>query len=280
MSKDQSRTAENPRRSRGPYTDEFIEQTKVIQGKSDKPQELTARQRVRERMRSLPDVLALLHSDAAKPLVQPPQDAKDDLWQAVRHFMTTTRAEGMADFPDAIAAAIRQALVLEPSDPIPASRLHEVSDLIFKRGTVANWHLAHLARLPGLQTLVLAETEVTDAGLAHLTPLSGLRQLMLKRVPVTDKGLALLKVLTSLRVLWLSETKVTNDGLAHLKDLAGLQTLALDGTQVTNEGLAHLKTLTGLRNLSIGDTQVTEAGVADLKKALPHLVVHGERRQD
>ena len=232
----------------------------------------TLREELEERLREAPDILTLLQSEEAKPLVLARQE---DLWVTVRHFMTTTRAEAAVELPDVIAEVIRRQLKLDEGDPIPSSRLAEVKSLNLSGTQVTDAGLAHLKGLAGLQWLSLRGTQVTDAGLAHLKGLAGLQKLSLSDTQVTDAGLAHLKGLAGLQELDLNETRVTDAGLAHLKRLAGLPALYLGGTQVTDAGLAHLKGLGGLRWLSLSRAPVTDAGLTELRKALPKCLIEG-----
>ncbi|MCH8804975.1 MAG: hypothetical protein IH986_02675 [Planctomycetes bacterium] len=177
------------------------------------PKAATLREQLEERLREAPDILSLLASPQARPLMVAGQD---DLWATVRHFVTTTRGDAAVEFPRYLDKLIRKQLKLGEGDPIPSSRLSEV------------------------KTLDLRGTQVTDAGLAHLKGLAGLNWLWLSGTEVTDAGLAHLKGLAGLHVLSLVGTQVTDAGLAHLKGLAGLQWLYLTDTQVTSAGWAEL----------------------------------------
>ena len=190
------------------------------------------------------DLLAALREHGSKWL----QD--EALRIAVNEFAQAQRPDVVSGLPEPISEAIREALGLEPDEPIPANRLSEVTKL------------------------VLHGTQGTDGALAHLKPLTGLTQLYLYGTRVTDAGVAHLKSLTGLNALDLSDTRVTNLGLAHLKSLTGLTQLYLTDTRVTDAGLAHLKSLTGLNTLSLTDTLVTDAGVAELKAAIPGLTIY------
>ena len=74
-----------------------------------------------------------------------------------------------------------------------------------------------LARLPGLQVLVLNGTRVTDTGLAYLGSMMSLQKLYLLGTKVTDTGLKELKELKGLRELNLGDTKVTDAGVKELQ---------------------------------------------------------------
>jgi Leucine-rich repeat (LRR) protein len=66
---------------------------------------------------------------------------------------------------------------------------------------VTDASLAHLAKLPNLQVLVLAQTSITDAGMVHLAQLTNLEELHLAGTKVTDAGLNRLRSLKKLRTL-------------------------------------------------------------------------------
>ena len=225
----------------------------------------TLRERLEERLRAAGDILDLLQTDHAKALVLPAEYKDRDLWETVRHFITTTRADAAVEFPAFLADRIREQLNLGEDDPIPAARLSELKRLELRGTQVTDAGLAHLKALAGLQTLALKGTAVTDAGLAHLKGLVSLQILVLNNTAVTDAGLAHLKGLAGLTGLYLGSTQVTGAGLAHLRGLAGLQELYFTNTQVSDAGLAHLKGLTGLQTLWLDNTQVTDAGLPHLK---------------
>jgi hypothetical protein len=222
---------------------------------------LTVREQLVQRLRQSPDLLGLLQSDAARALVTP---GEPDLWAAVRHFMTTTRADAPVEFPEVIAKAIREVLQLSEDDPISSSRLAEVKSLYLSGMQVTDAGLAHLSGLSSLHILNLDGTQVGDAGLAHLSGLSSLQDLYLNATQVGDAGLAHLSGLASLHVLYLDCTQVGDAGLAQLSRLSSLKSFGLASTQVTDAGLAHLSRLLSLEWLDLTGTQVGDAGLAHL----------------
>ena len=84
---------------------------------------------------------------------------------------------------------------------------------------LSNGELAHVARIPKLYGLSLAECpEIDDVGIAHLAGASKLDQ------------------------LWLSGCgRVTDGSIEHLSRLTSLKSLKLDRTQVTPAGIAELR---------------------------------------
>lgn len=82
---------------------------------------------------------------------------------------------------------------------------------------VTDADLVHLARLPRLRSLHLADSRVTDAGLKHLTSLENLSGLTLDNTQVTDAGLVHLVGLKGLRHLSVYRTQVTAVGVAELQ---------------------------------------------------------------
>lgn len=196
---------------------------------------------------------------------------------AVNEFAQAQRpTDAASTLPDPIRDAVREALGVAPDEPIPASRLCEVTELNLSSTQVTDADLQQLRPLAGLQKVYLGGTQVTDAGLQHLQGLTRLSILTLNRcAQITDAGLQHLKGVTSLGLLRIDGCRqVTDKGLEHLKGLPGLRGLWLDGcTQVTDEGLRHLR---GLPLLQIGldYTDVTDTGVEELKRAIPNLNVH------
>ena len=112
----------------------------------------TPREQLEERLLGVRDILELLRSPHALALVVPKENKDEDLWAAVRHFMTTTRADAAVEFPAFLAKVIRRQLKLAEADPIPASRLSEVKSLNLRGTQVADAMLASLKRLTGLRS--------------------------------------------------------------------------------------------------------------------------------
>jgi hypothetical protein len=85
---------------------------------------------------------------------------------------------------------------------------------------IADADLAHLAGLPRVEIVWLADTAITDDGLPHLSKLPKLKQLTLAGTKVTDKGV---DSLTSLKLerLIIFNTAVTDAKVEELKKKFG-----------------------------------------------------------
>ena len=161
----------------------------------------------------------------------------------------------------------------------------------------------HVAKLPNLRQLELAQTAVTSEGLRALESAPSLQELTLMGPQFDDKTLEILKRLRNLRQLAIHGGSVTDEGLKHLIDYPVLESFVVsaspiprDAPQITDNGLAHvsktkisrlfisraaitdaglkhLETMKTLRSLTLNDTDVTTEGLESLKKALPALRV-------
>ena len=95
-------------------------------------------------------------------------------------------------------------------------------DLFFNGCAFTDKGLAHLSRLPKLESLWLFGDEggsmvITDAGMHHIGNISTLNNLTLIGVPITDAGLATLTKLSNLERLTVRRTAVTEDGLERFR---------------------------------------------------------------
>ena len=132
--------------------------------------------------------------------------------------------------------------------------------------------LKYLGEMKSLKRLWLP-ADVTDKSLAHLQRLPNLESLSIKSQYVTDAGLAHLSQMKNLSVVWLLCPKITDKGLEHLRGLAGLKQISLRSDHVTDKGLKHFKKLSNLSVLALfGNTLITEQGEKWLEKSLPDFV--------
>jgi hypothetical protein len=106
---------------------------------------------------------------------------------------------------------------------------------------VGDRQLAHVAKLPYLEVLVVSSDQVTDAALEHLADLANLRDLHLVNTSITDEGLARLLPRANLEELDLSGTKVTDNVLVQLQDVRTLRVLVCRNTAVTREGMNRFR---------------------------------------
>ena len=134
----------------------------------------------------------------------------------------------------------------------------------YQENKVADQNMAHVAWLPRLKQLNLADARITDAGMANLEYLKDLVHLNLAFTHVTDAGIVFLSKLTRLKSLILTGTGITDQGLIHIAELNGLETLELGRTDVSDIGLIHLRGLTRLKSLNLDKARVTDDGLDEL----------------
>ena len=187
------------------------------------------------------------------------------------------------NFPEAnLAAAVRLALQLGPTDPIPQAdlagltrlsvRLAEISDLTGLEQATGLTHLnlsfnqisdiSALSGLTNLTELYLAGNEISDisalSGLTNLTELSlwinqisdisalsgltNLRELDLGSNKISD--ISALSGLTNLRLLWLEKNEISD--ISALSGLTNLEELWLYDNEISD-----ISALSGLTNLKI-----------------------------
>jgi len=134
--------------------------------------------------------------------------------------------------------------------------------------------LEHLAGIPQLQDLDVAESRVTSVGLRHIATATSLIRLDLRKTSLGD-DLACLSSFQQLEILDLGQTTVTDDGLRYLAALPNLQRLALDGPKITDAGLRHLRGMKSLTLLILTDTQVCKASISPPVSASFGVTEHG-----
>ena len=98
--------------------------------------------------------------------------------------------------------------------------------------------LAKLAALPGLQRLLLTQTQVSNDGLEKLKDFRALNLLSLEGTPITSAGLKHLKDVKTLRTLYLSGSKIDNKAMESLREAKSLKSLRLHRTAVAKDGLS------------------------------------------
>ncbi|MCX5643280.1 MAG: hypothetical protein NTZ17_01140 [Phycisphaerae bacterium] len=130
--------------------------------------------------------------------------------------------------------------------------------------------LEPIARLAGLQMLLLQKTGATDKGLEHLRGLRSLRSLELREDGVGDAGMAVLKELPALEYLDL-ETATTDAGFKHLGRLPSLRWLRVRTGRIRGPGLAELANLPHLERLCLwGVSEISDQHIRYLE-GLSHL---------
>lgn len=155
--------------------------------------------------------------------------------------------------PDDIYALYLPAL---PRDPVkPADRC-----------------MPYIARMTGLRSLNIGQTDVTDKGLRYIKNLKSLEYL--DTPPrMTDRGMAYITELTSLRGLYLGGvgiSQVTDVGMRHISKLTSLKELYIKGERMGDAGLAYLRALPRLEYLCLYGSHFTDRGMVHVK-AMPSL---------
>jgi len=132
--------------------------------------------------------------------------------------------------------------------------------------------MPYIARLTGLRSLNIGQTDVTDKGLRYIKNLKYLEYL--DTPPrMTDRGMAYIAELTSLRGLYLGGSwisQVTNAGMQHISKLTSLKELYLRGERMGDAGLAYLRGLSRLEYLCLYGSHFTDRGLVHVK-AMPSL---------
>jgi Leucine-rich repeat (LRR) protein len=183
--------------------------------------------------------------------------------------------------------------LLQALDLSPFSHVSLISRVLTDRG------LAHLEKIPKLESFTLFSSKITDKGLSKLikkhrslsslwlfyTPLSDNCMSAIAELPdleclcllgnnVSDKGLKRLEGLTNLKLLCLSGTRISDAGLHHLTKMKNLSHLGLDSTAISDAAILPLSNLKSLRSLSIRSTKITPKAEQALRQALPELEIH------
>jgi Leucine-rich repeat (LRR) protein len=162
-------------------------------------------------------------------------------------------------------------------------------------------YLSGILELPRLETLTVGGESFGDDHLARLAKLAPLRSIVLDTTEVSEEALAAFRhrrpdveVLVSHRRAiaaleaagWYIQPPIAfshglgpgaEEALRYLKRVPGLKRLSLFGPRITDATLVHVRVLQDLEVLALNGTQVTEAGLAQLRN-LPRLAsldLHG-----
>jgi hypothetical protein len=127
--------------------------------------------------------------------------------------------------------------------------------------------LRKVAKLPGVKSLLLKETQTTDEGLRQVGRMTELEELYIWEArSVTDAGVAHLAGLRNLRMVHINDSNLTDDSLVLLSSLPRIEELSLEQNHFSDEGLRRLQGRERLKRLYIGmgDSRITDAGLAHL----------------
>lgn len=113
--------------------------------------------------------------------------------------------------------------------------------------------LARVARLPGLRSLLLKESQATDEGMRHIGRMTGLEELFIWDArSVTDAGVGHLAGLKNLKNIHISHSNLTDASLALLSRLPAIESLSLQQNHFSDAGLARLTGKERLRGSTSG----------------------------
>ena len=172
------------------------------------------------------------------------------------------------DFPDSnLAAAVRGALGLGATDPIPQTALAGLTELVADNAGITD--LTGLEHATGLTVLDISFNEISDVG--GLSGLTNLTYLSLRANEIRD--VRALSRLTNLTVLGLAENQISNVG--GLSDLTNLTWLSLADNQLRDvDGLSGL---TNLTYLDLDENQIVDvSGLSGLTN-LTYLDLQGNQ---
>jgi hypothetical protein len=154
------------------------------------------------------------------------------------------------------------------------ARLPGLRSLLLKESQATDEGMRHIGKMAGLEELLIWDAEsVTDGGVAHLAGLKGLKNIHISHSNLTDVSLALLSRLPAIETLSLQQNHFSDEGLARLtgkERLKGLY-IGIGDLRVTDAGLAHLGDFKKLEGVDVQDSQVTARGLEQLVKDLPNL---------
>lgn len=194
-----------------------------------------------------------------------------------------------------------QDIPLPPRGLADLTRLSELYYLSITRGGVTDGDLKHLAKLPELRRIVLADQTMSGSGLVHLkdTPLTllslstiqidddaiinmpaweSLEFLRFDRIPISDAVMLSLCRFQKLSTLQINRVNRQGDGgWKVFPSIPSLEHLSLRGNRaVTDVAVEQIvESLPQLARLEISSTRITDVGLRHLKaaKLLRHLDV-------
>lgn len=145
----------------------------------------------------------------------------------------------------------------------PAGAIQQIT---FRKTPLTDATAGSLAKLGGLQTLVVANSEMTLSGWQEIGKLTKLRTLDLRDCKLGDAHFkAAVSGLSELVIVRLSgkngETTVSDEGVVALKNCPKLRVLAADYLFVSEVAITELSNLNSLSELYVAGTLVEDAGL-------------------
>ncbi|MBX3114569.1 MAG: hypothetical protein KF836_08385 [Fimbriimonadaceae bacterium] len=216
----------------------------------------SVRDRLLARLRADSELVSLLRESAQSLLIPDPQ--KGDLWEAVRHFMVTSRAEdeGVV-LPPRMEEMLRIENSWDKGMPIRRSDLAAVEYLNCSELATDTW-LSYLKYFPRLLDLDVSWSKVSGKALKYLAYVPNLRSLELSGLAISDEQLINLKYCQFLEHLGLHNCNVSDSGMKYVGNLSKLQNLNLSYTSITDNGVFALPDLKALEGLFLENTKITD----------------------
>jgi len=113
--------------------------------------------------------------------------------------------------------------------------------------------LKKISKLPGLEQLLLQDTQATDEGLRHIGKMTDLQELFIwDAKSVTDVGVTQLSGLKNLKSIHINHSNLTDASLALLSSLPRIEEMSLEQNHFSDDGLARLNGKERLKRLYIG----------------------------
>ncbi len=154
-------------------------------------------------------------------------------------------------------------------DVIPETRIEVKGiDLGLIRQGLDDSDMKWIAKLPGLDTLIVAQTNLTAKGFSELMKSPSLVALYLGGLPLTDQDILPLRKFSLMR-LHLDSTAITDESMPLLAHFEHLVDLNLFECKVTDNGIKLLARSKKLEFLGLKSTKVSETTVNALAEALP-----------
>ena len=170
------------------------------------------------------------------------------------------------DFPDTnLAAAVRDALNLGPTDPIPQTDLAGLTLLYADNAGISN--LTGLEQATGLFGLNLHSNEISD--ISALSGLTNLGTLDLQANEISD--ISALSGLTNLTILSLDWNEISD--ISALSGLTNLTSLWLQGNEISD--ISALSGLTNLTSLALNRNQISDISALSGLTSLTSLGLSG-----
>ena len=160
-----------------------------------------------------------------------------------------------------------RAVDVADADVLQIARMTGLEDVMISSKILTNEGLSHLSSLVNLRELDLSSTNVTDEGIVYLSDLPNLTSLRLNCPQLSDEGLRFIARIPSLERLEIRGSNITGVGFQYFAKEATLDTVIVEGKNVRDEAIWHLAVLSNLCTLQLENTRVTAIDLEPLQFA-------------